>query len=279
MIRKQGFTLVELLVVIAIISILASVAVIRIPPMIEKAKRSAAISEIRQIDTGLTGMLADARMSNFRHFFKSQGWLREMDYLIETDHIYMVECIYHVYTPVFYDLLKNGKDAESDAVRDWIKKDVLRRLGSGYLDVGKDPWNDQLYRFFPGKWKSKYCRDTLGGGTRGINAFRTKWADESVPGSVSRDMWTKELSVDGEIVHGWPAPKNMSMYVFSFGSNRVGNQLFYLDYDYESFGTYYDQSPDYGMEYDMDDPDDAGFLGGGDDINNWDLGQSWHIDD
>lgn len=250
--RNEAFTLVELLVVIAIIAILAGIIIPNVPGFIAKARMTRAYGEIKGIDLALTKMLTDANRQNFgAGFFE---WQYDPDTLTFEQAI-------DIYQDAFYVLLRNGKNAENSP--DWpggdirINDDVRRRLGSSYMELAADPWG-QLYLFYPGPWRN----------FNGVNAvndipFRIYLPDLSVPGGPgpfnARDV-TDPDSGDFFTV-GYGAPKDLTMYVWSSGGNLISNQ----------------RTPENIPIYDTGDPAEVGmdFLGGGDDINNWDNDQSW----
>jgi prepilin-type N-terminal cleavage/methylation domain-containing protein len=61
---EKGFTLIELLVVIAILGIIAAVAVPNVGKFIGRGKTEAMETELHNIQTGLTALLADAATNN-----------------------------------------------------------------------------------------------------------------------------------------------------------------------------------------------------------------------
>ena len=139
MMRKQGFTLVELLVVIAIISILASIVVPQVTDWISRGRMAAAVSEIRNADLALSKMLIDAERKNFGHFFNTQTGMN----LGEACHF--LGDAQKLYEIVFYELLRQGKNADFDLDGDGnpelvLHASVRKKLGTSYLDLGVDPW-------------------------------------------------------------------------------------------------------------------------------------------
>ena len=250
--RKEAFTLVELLVVIAIIAILAGIIIPNVPRYIAKARMVRAYGEVKGIDLALTKMLTDANRQDFRSGFFSSYPFQNFDDAVDT------------YREVFYILLRDGKNAES-ADR-WpanvqIDPDVKRRLGSSYMELTADPWGE-LYYFYPGPFRA-IDPSSPNPVERGVVPFRIYFPDLSVPGGPRSDPPYTRTVVDPDDPAGLPfdvgyaAPRDLVMYVWSSGGNLQVNQMGYSGYD----------SP----------PDEVGldFIGGGDDITNWDNDQSW----
>ncbi len=245
--RNEAFTLVELLVVIAIIAILAGIILPNVPRYIAKARMVRAYGEVKNIDLALTKMLTDANRQDFRSGFFDAYPSETFGTAVDT------------YQNVFYILLRKGKAAEADPK--WpggvvINTDVKRKLGSQYMDLAADPWG-QLYYFYPGPWRDP--NDEFGGRV----PFRIYFPDLSVPGGPVTDADSVTGVVDpddpdGEPFDvGYPAARDLTVYVWSSGMNLLVNQVGYPNYD--------------------GDPAEVGldFIGGGDDINNWDNDQSW----
>lgn len=252
--RDDGFTLVELLVVIAIIAILAGIVIPNVPKYINKARGTRAFAEVKGIDLALTKMLTDANRNDFRSGFFASWPAPGADILAARD----------VYTQAFYVLLRKGKGAESDSYFQsqgiTLNPEVRRNLGDSYMDLGKDPWGN-LYNFWAGPWSQQV--QSMWDGLNGEIPFRIYSVDLTVPGGPSQneaigvDITDRESASGTEFPVGFPASRKQTVYVWSNGANRVSNQW--------GLGTC-------GLHYDDFDSD---FLGGGDDINNWDNAQSW----
>ncbi|MCC6797646.1 MAG: type II secretion system protein [Candidatus Hydrogenedentes bacterium] len=259
--RAYGFTLVELLVVIAIISILAGIVIPNVPKYINKARATRAFAEIKGIDLALTKMLTDAGRSDFQNGFFDSWPAESFADAVRANG---------TYETVFYLLLRKGKYADGDG--EWplnvqLNPEVKRKLGDSYMDLGKDPWGN-LYHIVPGPFNYP---DFINPGNPPAVQFRIYQldtnSDTAVPGSVTNDLaWNPngirtvtdpdDPNLDPFEV-GFPAPRKQVQYVWSDGKNRVTNQQF---------------SNTYGA-----DPAEVGldFIGGGDDINNWDGDTSW----
>lgn len=230
MMRKSGFTLVELLVVIAIISILAAIVVPNVSSHIAEGRKAKAVAEISNLNTAVTKLLADSGKSKFGHF-----WTWSIDPttlpLNETTDIY---------SDVFYELLRRGRDADiSDyAGKIAFKPDVLKKLGTSYLDINMDPWGENEYKFFVGP---------LAAATFSYVPFRayrskddgTEYIYNSAAFTEAQAKMRGNPPADDK--PGYPAPRDLPIYIYSFGENMQSDQ-----------GT-----------------------GGGDDINNWDTAAGW----
>jgi prepilin-type N-terminal cleavage/methylation domain-containing protein len=239
--RTKGFTLVELLVVIAIISILASIAVPNITQFMERARMTKAEAEIDSITTALTAMLADSGKRDF----SGRGFFSEFP-----TNLAIGEAV-DVYSQAFYALLLLGNDAELD--NNWpggvaVNDNVLRALGNSYMgDLTNDPW-DRRYQIFPGPWR----------GWAGVSEipFRSVNADESLPGVSTQGTFDHtDPDTNTATTVGYPAQRTKVFYIFSTGGNLVANQA-YSDGYYDEFG-------------------EPNFVGGGDDIGNWDKMKSY----
>ncbi len=244
--HARGFTLIELLVVIAIISILAGIVVPKVAKAITKAKGAAALTEIKGIELALHTMLADSGRSNFNQFFSPGVEVLDPD-LMASDPAKAWQEAVAQYTTVFYTLLRQGRDADLDEIDD----EVLGKLSDTYMDLPRDPFDNQ-YQFCPGPWKISTVPIV----------FRS-WRDSGVEDDTTGEYEAYVYDGDAKTVadldlpgnppaddrDGFPAPKKqVTMYIWSNGDNLECDQL---------FGELYGQLGD-------------DYKGGGDDVNNWD---------
>ena len=252
---QRGFTLIELLVVIAIISILATIVVPRVSKAIGKARMTKAMTEVNGIDLALTQLLVDANRKNFRQF--GEGYdVYDGDAKLTSEF--------------FYKLLRQGRDAEVN-----LYPAVRGKLGETYMDLGKDPW-DNTYLFLMGPWrgwvdvsdpddwdadepiKLRSWREGELNSTTELyepyewnQAAKTE-ADKDLPGNpaLPKDANRSDGTSYRDDQWGFPAPTDLTVYVWSKGANLLSDQ-------------------------NLDTVDDLEFRGGGDDINNWDKSAGW----
>ncbi len=289
--KKQGFTLVELLVVMAIIAILASIVVPNAIKYITRSRATKAQSEIASIELALTAMLSDAGRSDINHLFDPMK-VREFIGLDTADlgaemTKLAFEAAQKLYTVTLYALLREGRVALTDdyTIRlsngdsrpvnfgDVLNNNVIRKLGTSYLeDLGVDPWGN-MYQIFPGPWRTKRVDGRLVSPV----PFRMYMNIENsdLPGSKGAaghpdgyELITYDPDTEEQLTVGFPASRNKSFFIYSLGQNMVSGQMIYNPNGYEGL--------DDGSGFANYDPNqDEAFLGGGDDINNWDKGASW----
>lgn len=286
--KRAGFTLVELLAVIAIIGILASIVVPNVARYIARAKVTKAVSEIKNVETSLTGMLSDTRRSNFKDFLRNDTGgkgLRRLTTLhngiknaqgLDATAI-AIQAALDFYNEMFYELLRQGADSEWVIAN--IDPQVRTKLGTSYIDLGLDSWGNR-YEFWigakPRDLKLNILRSyrvkpdapspndpDFGADLEDFyiydNAQRQKELTK-LPGQPPHDDRAYMGQVDGvtgidDHAYGYPAPKDLPVYIFSRGANLVIDAILPIQLA-ENF-----EFPE--------------FFGGGDDPNSWDNASGW----
>ena len=273
--RKFGFTLIELLVVIAIISILAAIVTPKVQGYILRGRMTNSVSEVVGIDTAIAKMLTDSGKSSVRQMFDNAPAMPVTNATPPAIDFAALNTQIAQYTDALYALLRQGRNAPVPILEGGdgrilqgglrMAKGVKDKLATSYLDANFDAW-DRKYQFWAGPWSSaapipfrsfrpgataedgtvypyaySTANDTLDDTGAVVQVNRKTEMDSILPGNPTADEQ-----------FGYPAPKDLVMYVFSTGVNVASDQL-------------------------TDDPNkpELEYKGGGDDINNWDKEQGW----
>ena len=214
-----------------------------------------ALSEIKNAETALTGMMADSQC-DLGCLFNPDGVTALRADLMQREGLNAFEASVRIYSTVFAALLEHGKNAqtaleERDGIDHIFDPEALGRLGSSYMELGEDPWR-QPYQYFLGPWRTDW----------GPAVFRIY--QNSVEG-VSPDSLTITLAEGAQVE--FPAPTTLPVYIWSLGASGVSDQA------------HFDPTGEYAAPARSHYRGDAAErdLGGGDDISNWDLEQSWHV--
>jgi len=298
--RNAGFTLVELLVVMAIITILASIAIPNVVNYIRQGQATRALADINSIETSLTEVLADAGRSGLEqlfdagcygidcppsvaphgvaNFMKNQKGLLNWPPTTQSEFAQAITLYSRALNGILRsgrNVLGSGADSFGFVYTDILQADVVSKLGTSYIDIALDPWGN-LYNIYPGPWTARFNTITPQGvpvSQRALIPFRiyTKTdAEQDLPGAStvqSDGLVTIFDDPDASVIDvGFPAQANQIAFIWSNGQNLLSSQVLYSGIGYDvpaQIDSYYDlsQGPD--------------FKGGGDDINNWDPGNSW----
>ncbi len=279
--RRAGFTLVELLAVIAIIGILAAIVVPQVTKFMADARMARAVSEVRNAETALVGALSNTGRSDFKAFLSQAGRneVEAADAQIQAGNFAGVTRAANFYREFFYELLRQGRDSEFIKLN--VDPEVRQKLGTFYMDIGKDPWGQQ-YNFWMGPIRGQVP----------LRSFRI--VDENDPDYVELD--DPNFTSDNAYVYdaaarqaalaelpgqpraddasfqndppfssmfpdlrayGFPAPDELPVYIWSSGPNALNDANVLMQMNRGDDGN----APD--------------FLGGGDDPNNWDKEGGW----
>ena len=233
-IRPKRMLLCAALLILVVVGVAAlDFAIIRSEGRRHGSPMAWAVSEIRNADLALTKLTADAGVKDLHDLFTDPTDLVRPTLLDTISH----------QTDIIYELLKKGRNANIG-----IKAEIKQKLGNAYMDIGLDPW-EEAYQFYLGPLNSPVNQIPFRS-YRGPSYVYDKAAYEE----ESKTMKGPAIpEADMPPAPGFPAPKDLIVYIFSTGKDKRINQPF-------------------GPDYDSLEPD---LKGGGDDINNWDVRSGW----
>ncbi len=269
--RLLGFSVSGIGLCLVIALFIAIVGGRNIREWIQKGHGFPAVSEINNIELALTKVLSDAGRSHLKDLFdpvafaKTCAWY-ELQYGTDAFEARTV-----ISTRATYALLISGRGAIQPNVQDddimtntrkVLAADVVNELGTSYYpEVGKDPWGNP-YQIFAGPWPEELglvlFRDYLSHGSQ------TQLPGDSL---LDSDADALTVSVGGESpsTRGYPSTGFHGFYIWSLGANGVSDQ--------PRYDPTHQYAPPARQYYRSDAPDE--YLGGGDDINNWDRNQTF----
>lgn len=228
-----------------------------------------AVAEIRDSELALTKILSDAGRSSLLDLFdpvafeKTCAWY-EIQYDADAFEARTAIC-----TRAAYALIVSGRNAmqpeagDDDIMantRKVLAIDVVDKIDTSYhLDLGNDPWGNP-YQFFPGPWPGNM-------GPVLFRAYAVPGSELSLPGDSTPTADPLTVTIAGEDLgpRGFPASRNRDLYIWSLGANGVSDQ--------PRYDPTHQYAPPARQHYRIDAPDE--YLGGGDDINNWDKDQTF----
>jgi len=239
--------------------------------------RSQGSSEIKIMEVALVMIISDTGIKSLHELFDSEELNRVLGFdptPTATMTREQFELAERVYTRAIYALLKYGRSANERTERiaslevDFraiLNEAKINRLGTSYFsELDKDPWG-QSFRIWPGPWP-----ETADAPPIPFRVYRPKRTAEMASTPEILDPWVVNVTGKQQIrspqhgtyePFGFPAPKDKFAYIYSTGVDRTSGQAI--------FG-----GPLTPTNYA---PKVASYWGGGDDVNNWDPGQSWKV--
>ncbi len=237
-----------------------------VKPRVERfyvlARMTKAEAEINSIEIALTAVLADAGERDFRNFFNDEAFKRECEIEMQRSGTDAIAASIQIYTTILPVLLQYGNvvsdmlgaSRDTEHLQYVIRPGIPGRLGDSYMDeIDLDPWGTPYHVFF-GPWDTSL----------GINILRV-YVDDS-PEAIADALTVtppKYGNVPAQV--GFQPKRDKPFYIWSLGQNRQSDQAIF-----DPTGEY---APPGSQHYRPNVPPE--FLGGGDDINNWDKIRSY----
>ena len=262
---KRGF--------IVVLATLATVAagfylVVRpyVAPFTNYGSTARVQAEISNIELALTKMLRDVGKGSLRDFFDPVAFEQATTAYMAAHNTNLFEASSALYTRATYALINHGRgaltleaswgDSLLKPAQQTLDPAVVSKLGTSYMTSLEDDHWGNPYQIFPGPWPP----------TMGPVLFRSYRANREftptgIPeGTTPPDQLTVHVPGADLGEQGFPALAMEDVYIWSFGENEVSDQP-----RYDPSHTY---APPARNHYRNNAPDE--YLGGGDDLNNWD---------
>jgi len=267
--RVLTFRFSGIILCLGIVLLGAIIAVPNFRKWVQSSHGFPAVSEIRNIELALTKVLSDAGRSSLLDLFdpvafeKTCAWY-EIQYDADAFEARTAIC-----TRAAYALIISGRnaiqpDARDDDIMTHSRKvlavDVVDKIGTSYYpELGNDPWGNP-YQFFPGPWPGNM-------GPVLFRAYAAPGSGPSLPGDSTPTADPLTVTIAGEAPgpRGHPVARHREIYIWSLGANGVSDQ--------PRYDPTHQYAPPARQHYRSDAPDE--YLGGGDDVNNWDKNQGF----
>lgn len=239
------------------------------PPMrwIDHGTATRAITEINNIELGITKMLSDAGSTNLRDFFDDAAFGEAVARLGRERAMAPFEASVELYTSSLYALLRKGRaaiDPEINEHAEVLRPELVKQLGTSYIpELEFDPWG-QLYRIVPGPWPEDMGPVIFRTLLPPAPDYPTRPGEKKiVPDALL--MSGIDFETGEPLTFGVPARSNLEAYIWSFGTNLISGQPIYDPS--HAYAPPVQQHYEAGQEPEL--------CGGGDDINNWDRDQTF----
>ncbi len=238
----------------------------------EFGKSSSAHGGIRMLQSNLDMVRGNARNNRLAELLDAETVRRTVRKYSEETGCTAFQAAVEVYSTCFLELARQGRGILTESqdtglgtpLRELFDETAIRRAvhydAAGYLSAD-DPW-DNPYRIYLGPWPAEL-------GPTPFRVYTMPEGDEQLADSgdvltIHRPKgfaWAERPVPD---VIGLPASAEQALFIWSFGSNGRSDQAQYREdqrYDLPATQHYAGRR--------------EAQMGGGDDVNNWDPGQSW----
>lgn len=258
--RWKRKTVVSALVLVLLVGGYTAVIIL---PNIARAimlnKESDCVQEINSITVNLTRVCADAGTGNLRGLFQGEAFSKSCEERMARESLDAFQASTAMYTTLLTALLGHGRNApealsnspRTQPLVEVFDDKAVGRLGTHYCDLRSDPWGEP-YQIFAGPWPMEWHTIVL----------RT-YIDDT-PNAVGDTLTVEKESNESRRV-GFPPSTSEMAYVWSRGPNRISDQAIFQPNGEYAPPAIQHYRPNAIPEY----------AGGGDDINNWDHGESW----